>query len=383
MKPLKEENKKKTPKDPKAPVKPPSAFFIFLREQQKQVRKDLEYEKDTGISNNIVAKECGRRWQLLDAAAKQKYFEEQKKNQQVYNEELEAYNNSPEKLAESKINKILNKAKDSEQHIPQMFKDYFSFLESNWTKVAQGMAFASPYEIQETVWKIWSGSRTVAKDKEEESPLVIASRKRVYDEEDSNMDGVVHQDSEHSGTAIKEEATTSKSAFEFFIDAIRMETHKSGTNVPDDEIERLCGERWIYMNEKEKKAFYDLEIKDMNSRKLEGKSSGNKKKSRKRRANFPAQEPMTTVFVKEEIPDVSSSSNVINNNNIGIKKEFPSARGSGVTSDGIKLRVGIDSNLGATSRSSQQKDEDSDSENNLKINEDTSSNSSSSDSDSE
>ena len=137
------------------------------------------------------------------------------------------------------------------------------------------------------------------------------------------------------------------------------------------------------MNEKEKKAFYDLEIKDMNSRKLEGKSSGNKKKSRKRRANFPAQEPMTTVFVKEEIPDVSSSSNVINNNNIGIKKEFPSARGSGVTSDGIKLRVGIDSNLGATSRSSQQKDEDSDSENNLKINEDTSSNSSSSDSDSE
>jgi len=378
MKPMKEENKKKVPKDPKAPVKPPSAFFIYLREQQKKVRKDLEDAQDTGISNNIVAKECGRRWQLLDAATKQKYFEEQKKIQQVYNEELEAYNNSPEKLAENKINKIVNQAKEAEQHIPQMFKDYFSFLEANWTKVAQGMSFASPAEVQETVWKIWSGSRNVAKDKEEESPVVMASRKRVYEEEDCNMD-VVHQECEPSGSTVKEEAVTHKSAFEFFTDAIRMETHKSGSRVPDDEIDRLCGERWIYMTEKEKKPFYNQEMKDLEKRKMEAKNLGNKKKSRKRKSNSIVQEPIAVVHVKEEAPDVSSP-NSSNNNNISIKHEpdfalaKSSTRCNEVSADGMKMRIGIDSKRGRV----RSDDSDSDDNGGLKINEDYSSNSSSS-----
>ena len=50
--------KRKTPRDPNAPLKPSSAFFFYLKDQQWVVRSEM-MEQDhelTSIPNSLVAK---------------------------------------------------------------------------------------------------------------------------------------------------------------------------------------------------------------------------------------------------------------------------------------------------------------------------------------
>ena len=43
------------------------------------------------------------------------------------------------------------------QKIPQMFQDYLSYLNSTWIEVVTSMPHSSPSEVQETIWKRYSG----------------------------------------------------------------------------------------------------------------------------------------------------------------------------------------------------------------------------------
>ena len=55
--------RRKTPRDPDAPIKPSSAFFFYLKEQQWVVRAEMRDQNPdlVSIPNSLVAKECGKR----------------------------------------------------------------------------------------------------------------------------------------------------------------------------------------------------------------------------------------------------------------------------------------------------------------------------------
>ena len=201
-------------KDPDAPIKPPSTFFIYLKEKQHSVRRELEAAEGKGIPNNEVAKVCAERWKELDNKAKKKYVDQQKQCQVRYMEEMKIYNEKnkekrkkTEKAVKTAVDKVENIAKhavnkDARTDIPQMYKDYFKFLESSWSRVSLAMPELGPAELQDTLWRIWSGEDG-GQQQDNNQNLVISSIKRKL--------------------FIDTEPEQPKSAFQFFVDGITRE----------------------------------------------------------------------------------------------------------------------------------------------------------------
>ena len=205
----------KPPKrDPDAPIKPPSTFFIYLKEKQHSVRRELEAAEGKGIPNNEVAKVCAERWKELDNKAKKKYVDQQKQCQVRYVEEMKIYNEKnkekrkkTEKAVKTAVDKVENIAKhavnkDARTDIPQMYKDYFKFLESSWPRVSLAIPELGPAELQDTLWRIWSGEDG-GQQQDNNQNLVISSIKRKL--------------------FIDTEPEPPKSAFQFFVDGITRE----------------------------------------------------------------------------------------------------------------------------------------------------------------
>ena len=76
----------KSIKDPNAPKKPLSAYFLFNREERLKVKADFP---DYAICD--VAKEVGRRWATINPAVKLSYEERYKDSRRVYEQEMQAF----------------------------------------------------------------------------------------------------------------------------------------------------------------------------------------------------------------------------------------------------------------------------------------------------
>lgn len=73
-------------KDPNAPKKPLSAYFLFSQDERLKVKaENPEY------SITEVAKELGRRWATIDPALKQQYEHRYQSARKVYDQEMSAY----------------------------------------------------------------------------------------------------------------------------------------------------------------------------------------------------------------------------------------------------------------------------------------------------
>jgi len=81
--------KRKVKKDPNAPKRPQTAFFLYAADFRAEVRSGLP----DGSTVGEVAKELGRRWGELGDAEKSKYQEQAEKNKAQYEKDMEAYNN--------------------------------------------------------------------------------------------------------------------------------------------------------------------------------------------------------------------------------------------------------------------------------------------------
>ena len=153
--------KRRTPRDPEAPQKPSSAFFFYLKEQQWVVRAEMRDQDpaQASIPNSIVAKECGKRWRLLDEHTKNKYVEQQKLAKNIYDEKLKKY--LAEKQSKENIVANVEKVKDKSNRekpvpfIPKTHVDYFNFFQSSWRQTAMSMPGLSPLEIQNRLWQLW------------------------------------------------------------------------------------------------------------------------------------------------------------------------------------------------------------------------------------
>lgn len=73
-------------KDPNAPKKPLSAYFLFSQEERLKVK--AEYP-DYSITE--VAKELGRRWASIDPTIKQSYEQRYQDSRRVYEQAMQAY----------------------------------------------------------------------------------------------------------------------------------------------------------------------------------------------------------------------------------------------------------------------------------------------------
>ena len=77
------------PKDPNAPKKPLSAYFLFSQDERLKVKAEFP---DYSITE--VAKELGRRWATIDPAIKQSYEQRYQESRRQYEQALQVILNS-------------------------------------------------------------------------------------------------------------------------------------------------------------------------------------------------------------------------------------------------------------------------------------------------
>jgi len=84
--PAKGGKKKKKYKDPNAPKRPPSAFFIFCSEFRPKVKSE-----SPGLSIGDVAKKLGEMWNSTSGEDKQPYEKKAAKLKEKYEKDIAAY----------------------------------------------------------------------------------------------------------------------------------------------------------------------------------------------------------------------------------------------------------------------------------------------------
>ena len=83
-----------TQRDPNAPKRPLSSFFLYSADNRYEVRRQLGYVGYTPFSaGTVIAKELGRMWRNEDAETKAYYKEISLRNFAKYKTDMEAYNN--------------------------------------------------------------------------------------------------------------------------------------------------------------------------------------------------------------------------------------------------------------------------------------------------
>ncbi|MBN3297527.1 high mobility group protein B1a [Amia ocellicauda] len=111
--PPKGEKKKRT-KDPNAPKRPPSAFFIFCADFRPKVKGE-----SPGLSIGDVAKRLGEMWNKTAPEDKQPYEKKAAKLKEKYEKEIAAYRakgkpEAPAKKAPAKVEKAKKKKEEED-----------------------------------------------------------------------------------------------------------------------------------------------------------------------------------------------------------------------------------------------------------------------------
>jgi high mobility group protein B2 len=124
-------------KDPNAPKKPLSAYFLFSQEERLKVKAEFP---DYSITE--VAKELGRRWAQIDPAIKQSYEQRYQESRRQYEQALQAY--KPQK-------------KKKDPNAPkQPLSAYFLFSQEERLKVKEGHPNYSICEIAKELGRRWA-----------------------------------------------------------------------------------------------------------------------------------------------------------------------------------------------------------------------------------
>ena len=190
-----------------------------------------------------MAKECGRRWRLLDENTKSKYVEQHQLAKNVYNEKFRDY------LAEKERKEAgHNKSKSNQEHpivafIPKSHEDYFNFCESNWRKTSMSMPGLSPLEVQNRLWQLWL-LQPEEEDRRPQNPVQFC---------EVNLGPEKEPHVEEQGAVVE---TDSSKSFDFFVMSIFQNTK---SNVSEEKLLKLCEEKWKYMNDEEKETFVKME----------------------------------------------------------------------------------------------------------------------------
>jgi len=125
-------------KDPNAPKKPLSAYFLFSQEERLKVKADFP---DYSIIE--VSKELGKRWAVIDPAIKNSYEQRYQESRRQYEQELEAYKPSSKKKKDPNAPK-------------QPLSAYFLFSQEERLKVKAEYPSYTICEIAKELGKRWA-----------------------------------------------------------------------------------------------------------------------------------------------------------------------------------------------------------------------------------
>jgi len=87
--PKKNKRKKKPPKDPHAPKRPSTGFFIFVSEKRQEVKDSLPPEDQKKVT--IITKKCGEMWKACSPEEQAKYKDRSNKAKEKWKEDMAAY----------------------------------------------------------------------------------------------------------------------------------------------------------------------------------------------------------------------------------------------------------------------------------------------------
>lgn len=124
-------------KDPNAPKKPLSAYFLFSQEERLKVKNE-----NPDFSITEVAKELGKRWATLDPAIKQSYEMRYQESRKLYDAEMSHY--KPQK-------------KKKDPNAPkQPLSAYFIFSTEERLKVKEGNPNFSICDVAKELGRRWA-----------------------------------------------------------------------------------------------------------------------------------------------------------------------------------------------------------------------------------
>ena len=128
-------------KDPNAPKKPLSAYFLFSQEERLKVK---EAYPDYSITE--VAKELGRRWASIDPAVKQSYEQRYQESRRQYEQALQVLFQPFLSTNFSRQKKVVKIKKCLSLHIHELFLDFLGIQTSKKEKGPQ-RAKATPQRV--------------------------------------------------------------------------------------------------------------------------------------------------------------------------------------------------------------------------------------------
>ena len=147
-------NKMKKLKDPEAPKKPATAFFLFCRDERPRVVEMLGTKLIAPVAVELSKRWAGvdqdtkAKWEVMAKVEKSKY-EEEKEKYRPSEEFLQAAAAHEEKQAKKGLKGDLTKSREK-------MAPYFTFLLANWAEVALARSGLSAQEVQQVVWQQWS-----------------------------------------------------------------------------------------------------------------------------------------------------------------------------------------------------------------------------------
>jgi len=144
-------------KDPLEPKRPGSSFLLFSKEERPSVVEMLG-TKQLGP----VGAELSRRWAGLDQEERVRWDAKWREEMVKYEEEKKKYSPSQEYLRAAAVHdqkqaKRIEKTNFVENwDLKVQVGSYFTYLLTNWVKVALERPELTPKQIQEFVWVQWS-----------------------------------------------------------------------------------------------------------------------------------------------------------------------------------------------------------------------------------
>jgi len=218
--------KSKAPKDPEAPKRGLSAFFLFCAKERAEVQKEL-----SSCNGAEVTKELGKRWADLEPEAKKEFELASMMDKERYEEDMKSYKPSENFLkrkAEYEAKAKLPTPVVADRLLNPV-EDYFTFLLLNWRQVHLANQGYSGRQTQDEVWRAWQ-----ARGQTGASTEGATSAKKVK--------------------AAKDPLAPKKppSAFFLFCIAKRAELTKASPNLKNKEVTLELGRVWNQLGEEEK-----------------------------------------------------------------------------------------------------------------------------------
>jgi len=222
-------------KDPNAPKKPLSAYFLFSQEERLKVKAEFP---DYSITE--VAKELGRRWAQIDPAIKQSYEQRYQESRRQYEQALQAY--KPQK-------------KKKDPNAPkQPLSAYFLFSQEERLKVKAEHPNYSICEIAKELGRRWADMNPEVKQHYQQK---AEEGRQKYDQEMA----AYRQDNRFEDPKPKRDPNMPKqplSTYFLFSQEERLKVKAEHPSYSICEIAKELGRRWAVMAPEVKQRFQQM-----------------------------------------------------------------------------------------------------------------------------